>query len=99
MRNAPAPADCLGQEAKICLSGLQTSQFALIDSGNFKRLEQFGKLKVQRPCAAAAWNIGAKDLWTDIDLEYKVPNVGKAAAAQQVVYARVGVFMGTFRPT
>ena len=59
------------------------AEFVLLDSGNFKRLEQFGPLKVQRPCSAAAWNIGSQQLWTDVDLVYKVPDAGKAAAAQK----------------
>lgn len=57
-------------------------QFSLLDSGNFKRLEQFGPLRVQRPCPSAAWNVGAPKAWTDIDLTYKVPTSGKSTAAQ-----------------
>jgi len=60
-----------------------TLQYALIDSGNYKRLEQFGLLRVQRPCPSAAWAVGTPKAWTDVDLIFQVPNSGKSTAAQK----------------
>lgn len=77
------------ERTNICMSEDGTereavaSEYALIDSGNFKRLEQFGPLRVQRPCPSAAWNVGDAKAWVDVDLTYKVPSVGKSTAAQQ----------------
>ncbi|PJZ76799.1 class I SAM-dependent methyltransferase [Leptospira neocaledonica] len=44
--------------------------YQLIDSGNFKKLEQVGPYKVIRPSPVAAWPPTQASLWKDADGEY-----------------------------
>jgi len=47
------------------------NQYKLLDCGNQKKLEKFGKYTLIRPCPQAMWNPFAPELWTEADIEFK----------------------------
>ena len=46
------------------------TEYELLDSGDGRRLERFGKFKVIRPDPGVIWPIGREDLWNNIDAFY-----------------------------
>jgi 23S rRNA (cytosine1962-C5)-methyltransferase len=43
------------------------NQYALLDSGHGRKLERFGKITLDRPCAQAVWNPAKPQLWKSAD--------------------------------
>lgn len=44
--------------------------YELLDSGNGRRLERFGKYVLSRPDPQAVWEVGSPDLWKSADAEF-----------------------------
>lgn len=68
-------SECKGEKLKSNLptfthSHFHTSrmnQYELIDSGHGRKLERFGKVTLDRPCAQAVWNPSRPKLWKEAD--------------------------------
>lgn len=43
------------------------NEYELLDSGHGRKLERFGKITLDRPCAQAVWNPGQPALWKKAD--------------------------------
>ncbi|MFT4901976.1 MAG: 23S rRNA (cytosine1962-C5)-methyltransferase [Lentimonas sp.] len=43
------------------------NEYALLDSGHGRKLERFGKITLDRPCAQAVWNPSNPKLWQQAD--------------------------------
>ena len=43
------------------------TDYALVDSGHGRKLERFGKVTLDRPCAQAVWNPSKPALWEQAD--------------------------------
>jgi 23S rRNA (cytosine1962-C5)-methyltransferase len=43
------------------------NEYELLDSGHGRKLERFGKVTLDRPCAQAVWNPANKTLWKEAD--------------------------------
>ena len=43
------------------------NEYALLDSGHGRKLERFGKIILDRPCAQAVWNPNTPTLWKSAD--------------------------------
>jgi len=43
------------------------NEYELLDSGHGRKLERFGKVSLDRPCAQAVWNPAAPNLWKQAD--------------------------------
>lgn len=48
----------------------KSAEYELLDSGEGRKLERFGKYILVRPEKQAMWNISNPDLWTKADVEY-----------------------------
>lgn len=46
-------------------------EYTLLDSGNFKKLEQLGPYRMIRPCLQALWSPSQKNEWALSDYEFK----------------------------
>ena len=47
-----------------------SDQYELLDSGNGKKLERFGEVVLERPCAQAVWAPQSPDLWSSADARF-----------------------------
>lgn len=45
-------------------------QYELLDSGNGKKLERFGDVVLERPCAQAVWNLRFPERWRSADARF-----------------------------
>jgi 23S rRNA (cytosine1962-C5)-methyltransferase len=43
------------------------NEYELLDSGHGRKLERFGKVTLDRPCAQAVWNPSQPALWKQAD--------------------------------
>ena len=43
------------------------NEYELLDSGHGRRLERFGEVTLDRPCAQAVWNPSQPALWKQAD--------------------------------
>ena len=50
---------------------MENNEYQLIDSGDFKKLEQVGPHRIIRPSPQAVWAIKDKAKWNDVDAVYK----------------------------
>ncbi|MDP4611325.1 MAG: class I SAM-dependent methyltransferase [Opitutales bacterium] len=46
------------------------NEYALIDSGHGRKLERFGEITLDRPCAQAVWSPARPQLWKDADASF-----------------------------
>jgi 23S rRNA (cytosine1962-C5)-methyltransferase len=46
------------------------NEYALLDSGHGRKLERFGKVTLDRPCAQAVWNPTRQNLWKQADASF-----------------------------
>lgn len=46
------------------------NEYALIDSGHGRKLERFGKVTLDRPCAQAVWSPARPQLWKQADASF-----------------------------
>jgi 23S rRNA (cytosine1962-C5)-methyltransferase len=47
-----------------------SDQYELLDSGNGKKLERFGDVMLERPCAQAVWNPRFPERWQSADAQF-----------------------------
>jgi 23S rRNA (cytosine1962-C5)-methyltransferase len=70
MEKAPLPThkgDLPKQRAPIILETKATADYALLDSGNGRKLEQYGAYVIERPEGQALWQPSAPKLWQNVD--------------------------------
>ena len=46
------------------------NEYALLDSGHGRKLERFGPITLDRPCAQAIWNPQKTELWLNADAQF-----------------------------
>ena len=47
-----------------------SDQYELLDSGNGKKLERFGEVVLERPCAQAVWKPRIPDRWDSANARF-----------------------------
>ena len=46
------------------------NEYALLDSGHGRKLERFGPITPDRPCAQAVWHPQKPELWSSADAQF-----------------------------